>query len=351
MTDVLSARLNQRGRAMVDFMALMLAGSGDVRAAVNEETAKRVPDPEELPDDLDERNDYMQKTLSQTPAYRVQKLLGEWHGKNHGVVAMDAFDEVRQRTEPLLKKFDEGPATIEADPSFKPPGYWDGVNFHRTAGGWDGHEYQGYVHGEIVHRKMVDKLFPGGIFKQRRMIAEMAPKDSYRRILDMGCSTGHFTQALAETYPDADIYGVDLSLKTLEQARRVANAQGWAWKLYQRPAEDTGFDDGHFDLVASYILLHEMPASAIRGVFEEAFRVLEPGGDLIMSDVNRYADMDKLAVWQADSGALYGGEPHWRESASLDLGALAREVGFVDVIAEGKSPGGYPYVVQGTKPV
>ena len=78
--------------------------------------------------------------------------------------------------------------------------------------------------------------------------------------------------------------------------------------------------------------------------------MLKPGGDMIMSDVTRYADLDKLAVWRADAGAKYGGEPHWRESASLDLGQVARDAGFVDVTVKAFDPFKYPYVVQGHKP-
>ena len=199
----------------------------------------------------------------------------------------------------------------------------------------------GYVHGEIIHRKMVDRMYPGGIFKQRRAVAGMAPREDYARILDMGCSSGHFTSALADAFPRAKITGVDLSRRMLEHAWRTANANGWDWDLYQRPAEVTGFADASFDLVASYIMLHEMPAEAIRDSFAEALRVLAPGGDMLMSDVTRYADLDRLAAWKADRLAKYGGEPHWRESASLDLAALAREVGF----AEAKAEGHYPHVL------
>lgn len=337
--------LRQRGRASVEFMVQMLVASGGLRDAVNADIAAAVPDADALPDDLDERQTYMNEALAGSPAFATQQLVGDWHGRNHGKVAAAAFEEIREDLEPVFKRTGKGPATLELNPDFVAPDYWDGVDFHRTTGGWDRHPNQGFIHGELIHRKMVARFFPGGIFQQRRNVAAMAPKDRYDKILDMGCSSGHFTVALQEVYPDAKIYGVELAAQMLDHAWRTANDNGWDWQLFQRSAEDTGFDDNTFDLVSSYILLHELPADAIKRVFAEAFRVCKSGGDMIMSDVTRYADLDKLSVWKADRGATYGGEPHWRASASLDLAQIAREAGFVDVTAEGI----YPHVVQGRK--
>ncbi len=347
-SEELTPHLHQRGRASVDFICNLVRGSGKLRETLKQDIAETIPDIAALPDDLDERDTVLVDTLSQLPSWRVSQLISEWHSQMHGIVSREAYEEIADELKPVLEKYQTGgPATLETAPEgSEAPAYWDGVDFHRTAGGWDGHEAQGYIHGEIVHRKLVEALYPGGIFKQREQIAAMPPKDSYARILDIGASTGHFTTALQKVYPDAQITGIDPSLRALEQAQRVANANGWAWKLHQRAGEDTGFDDASFDLVTSYILLHEMPADPIRAMFREVFRVLVPGGDMIMADVTRYADMDKLAVWNADFGARLGGEPYWRESASLDLAEVAREAGFVDVTTQGI----YPHIVQGRKP-
>lgn len=343
--DFQEPQLRQRGRASVDFVAQLARINSALRSEIDQ-AAAALTRPDALPEDLDARARMIEAQLAEHGALGVQTLLADWHARNHGRIAIAAYEEIAETLVPLMEEHASGPASLALDPDFAAPAYWDGVNFHRTTGGWDGHPQMGYIHGEIVHKKMVARFFPGGIFGQRRAVAEMAPRRDYRRILDMGCSSGHFTAALQQVFPQAAITGVDLSPRMLEHALRTANANGWAWQLLQRPAEATGLDDESFGLVASYILLHELPEAAVRAVFAEAFRVLEPGGHMLMSDVTRFADLDPVGVWKADRAARLGGEPHWRESAQLDLAQLASEAGFVDVSASGI----YPHVVMGTRP-
>lgn len=338
--------LRQRGRASVDFVAQLARVNTGLKRAVDEAASAVIAGAGQWPDNLDASASKLEAALADDSLLAVQTLLGDWHARMHGRIAIAAFDQIADELAPLMADYAAGPASLTLDPEFTPPAYWDGVHFHRTTGGWDGHPHMGYIHGEIVHKKMVARFFPGGIFGQRRAVAEMAPRRDYRRILDMGCSSGHFTAALQHVFPDAAITGIDLSPRMLEHALHTANANDWVWTLAQRPAEATGFADASFDLVASYILLHELPESAVRAVFAEALRVLEPGGQMLMSDVTRYAALDALGVWKADRAARLGGEPHWRESAQLDLAAIAAEAGFVDVTAEGI----YPHVVIGTRP-
>ena len=341
MMKLQEPQLRQRGRASIDFLGLIGGATAPLRVAVDGELVERQVTAGSLPEDMDARYDTVNAALRDSRANATLTLLGDWHGRSHGKFAVQAFEEIAEDLKPVMAAAETGPAKLTLDPDLVPPDYWDGVEFHRTSPGWDGHEHMGFVHGEIIHRKMVDRMYPGGIFKQRRAVAGMAPLPHYDRILDMGCSSGHFTAALTDAFPQARITGVDLSRRMLEHAWRTANVNGWDWDLYQRPMEDTGFAEASFDLVTSYIILHEMPAHAIRASFAEALRLLVPGGDMVMSDVTRYADLDRLAAWKADRLAKFGGEPFWRESASLDLAELAREVGF----AEAKAEGIYPHVL------
>lgn len=342
--------LAQRGRALVDFHVGLGKATGALHNAMEAEMRARGLTNEGLPDDIDERHALVDQRMGDWPAYRVRQLLGEWASKNHGPVCTEVFNQLRDELVPQLHALDEGPATLDYGDGAAPPSYWTKVWFHRTTGGWDASDYNGYVHGELVHKMLVAKAYPGDIFASRRQAAAQAPRRDYKRILDMGASSGHYTGALAETFPDSEIWGVDLSPRMLEHARRVANERGLAWKLFVRPAEATGFDAQSFDLVTSFILFHEIPPRIIRGCLEEAFRLLEPGGDMIMTDVPRYHDLDKFSVWRYDWLAKWGGEPYWRASASVDLIGMAQEIGFEAVEAFTMPPVHNYYVLRARKP-
>jgi SAM-dependent methyltransferase len=102
--------------------------------------------------------------------------------------------------------------------------------------------------------------------------------------------------------------------------------------------------------VTSYIVMHELPAEVTRAQLREAFRLLRPGGDVLFTDVTRYDALDRIGEFWAEYQAVNGGEPFWREAARLDLGAAAREAGFVNVRSEGFRGAKYPWFVYGHKP-
>lgn len=343
--------LRQHGRAAMDFMVSLTSATRPLGARWARDLEKAGIDSDALPDGMEDRHQAINAALGSSHAFAVSGLTMEFASVEHGRVARDAYEEARDAIEPRLQALEKrGPATLEADPDYQPPAYFQDVWFHRTTGGWSGHEAQGFIHGELIHRHYVAKNFPGDIFAQRRRVLEELPRRDYRRVLEMGTSSGHYTTAIQQSFPEAQITGLDPSLPMLRQALRVANENGWTWRLLQRTGEESGLPDAGFDLVTSYIIFHEMPADAIRASFREAFRLLEPGGQVLMSDVTPYAAQDKLSAWRADWLAIHGGEPYWREAASMDWGEAARDAGFADVKSYGIDGRPYPWVVIGTKP-
>jgi len=226
------------------------------------------------------------------------------------------------------------------------PDYWDGYEFHKSEGGWDGHDYMGFVHGELIHRRMVNPNFAGLIYATRKSVAEAAPVTHPARILEIGCCSGQYTQGVAEVFPEAEIWACDLSIRQLEQAQRYANEHGLDWHLFQADGEATGQAEDSFDLVTSYAMVHETPLATTTAILAECLRVTRPGGYTVIGDVKAYRAFDRYERWKNDYwNQLHGGDPYWREYATADLAELARNVGFSEARWEGLGPNQYPFVL------
>jgi len=340
----MQVELGQVGRASLDFLVEFSRASGKLEPQIAAEISQAGISEETLAEDLDERIAQMDAALADSEAAHMRGLIREWSSVSHGLIALEAFEEIRPSVEPQLIELADGPTTLQTLPHFEAPDYLDGVWIHRTHGGWDGHEHQGFVHSELVHKRYVTAIYKGDIFGVRREVLNHLPRNDYKRVFEMGVSSGYHTVGLADAFPDAVISGCDVSRAMLEQAVRVGNERQKRWRLYVGRAEDTRLPDAAFDLVSSFILLHELPAPVIKKVFKEAFRLLEPGGTMIMTDVPPYAKQDKMTTWRFDSGALRGGEPYWREAGQIDPEALALEVGFAKVESF-KHPGSGNYWV------
>ncbi len=347
----MQADLQQRGRASMDFLAAFGGVLGATRRAIGTELAEVGIVPEALADDFDTRLAQFEAALVAAPTAARYFALRDWMSSHHGPIAMEAFEELRPSIEPALQALQQrGPTTLERAAADPTPDYARGVAFHGTAT-WDGHDYMGFVHGELIHRRMVARNFGGDIYAQRRGMLGELQRDQYPRILELGTSSGNLTVALSRQFPKATITGLDMSLRMLEQAQRVGNELGQAWRLVQRTAEATGFEAASFELVAAYSFGHEMPERALRQILREAWRVLTPGGELIIGDVLPFSSQDKLAQCWAQFEAVHGGEPYWRDFCSLDMAAVATEEGFAEARYFAQGERRFPFVLHALKPV
>jgi ubiquinone/menaquinone biosynthesis C-methylase UbiE len=92
------------------------------------------------------------------------------------------------------------------------------------------------------------------------------------RVLDVGTGTGAAARVVAARFPAADVTGVDLAPRMIEQARRLTEAPNVRFEVGD--AEKLPFADGAFDLVT---LANAIP------FFDELARVTAPGGHVAFS--------------------------------------------------------------------
>ena len=117
-------------------------------------------------------------------------------------------------------------------------------------------------------RRGPETLIPLGAALDR---LETAPQ----RILDLGTGTGAAARVVARRFPEAELVGVDLSPKMVEEARTLLPADLAGRVRYEvGDASSLEFDPGAFDLV---VLLNMIP------FFEELARVTAPGGTVIFA--------------------------------------------------------------------
>ncbi|WP_433272599.1 class I SAM-dependent methyltransferase [Actinosynnema sp. CS-041913] len=111
-------------------------------------------------------------------------------------------------------------------------------------------------------------------------LAGVTPGD---RVLDVGCGTGFLTALAAEAArPGGCAVGVDVSEQMVEQARRLREVAGCTFRVGRAEALDVA--DASFDVVVSSLAVHHIPEDLRAPAFAEVFRVLTPGGRVLIAD-------------------------------------------------------------------
>ncbi|MBM3513636.1 MAG: class I SAM-dependent methyltransferase [Alphaproteobacteria bacterium] len=191
-------------------------------------------------------------------------LKREFHGNYDAYMAeMEAADNA-------------GPGKLEMNPGIEPA--YTKHEIHIQPGGYVGDPFAGHL-----YHYGTNNFYSGRNYQDDLHVAMAAnvptPKDGkVLRILDQGCSCGQLTVALKQRFPDAEVWGIDVGGPMVRYSHMRAVDMGVGANFRQALAEDSKFPDGHFDIVTSYILHHEVTAEVTRKITEESHRVLRAGG-------------------------------------------------------------------------
>lgn len=119
--------------------------------------------------------------------------------------------------------------------------------------------------------------------KHLEMIMNYLNVKAGMKILDLGTGTGYLAFPFAQNYPDAEIIGLDIVKKTLEENCKKADKAGLKnVKFVSYEGLNFPFPDNTFDIVMTRYALHHFPE--INNALKEISRVLKTNGILFLSD-------------------------------------------------------------------
>jgi ubiquinone/menaquinone biosynthesis C-methylase UbiE len=180
-----------------------------------------------------------------------------------------------------------------------------------------------------VHAKIFSETGRAGDAQLRRsyhqVLQEQLPT-APQQVADIGCSVGMSTFAIQTVYPQAQITGVDLSPYFLTVAN-YRSARHPQIKWVHAAAENTGLPAASYDLVSLFLICHELPQAATLQIFQEARRLLKPGGRIAIMDMNPaseiYGQMPPYILT-----LLKSTEPYLDQYFSLEIDRTLRTAGF-----------------------
>lgn len=136
---------------------------------------------------------------------------------------------------------------------------------------------------------LYDLLVKGILFgkeqKLRESIVDLARIQPGEKVLDVGCGTGSLAiTAKFKAGPSAEIYGIDAAPEMIERARKKATKAGVDIDFQAGLVEAIDYPDDTFDVVLNSFMVHHLPGDLKSKAFAEMYRVLKPGGRLLIVD-------------------------------------------------------------------
>lgn len=154
---------------------------------------------------------------------------------------------------------------------------------YRTGGGvsWDELGDDARTAQAEMNRPWFERELPGALSAAPEVHDVCAEPGA--RILDVGCGFGWSALALARTYPEAEVVGVDIDGPSIAAAREHAVAAGLADRVRFEHADGVTLGEaGTFDAAFAFECVHDMPQPV--DVLRAVGAAVRPDGVVVVMD-------------------------------------------------------------------
>lgn len=164
------------------------------------------------------------------------------------------------------------------------------------------------------------------VLRQRFLdqIGRYLPPDG--RVLDVGCGFGLFSLYYAQVFPGLELRGLDINPRRIAMARRAAVRLGLGNVMYELGDAAAYRADDLYAGAYMLDIVHHIPEEAARPLLEQLLKALNPGGRLIIKDVDTRPRYKRWFTHCLDR--LMDPKTPVRYWSSEELEALLAAVGF-----------------------
>jgi ubiquinone/menaquinone biosynthesis C-methylase UbiE len=163
--------------------------------------------------------------------------------------------------------------------------------------------------------------------------AGLRPTD---RVFDLGCGTGTQAVLIKKRFPQVEIVGLDPDPKALARARKKAAREALAIQFDQGFGDQLPYPAASFDRVFSSLMFHHLPAEEKGNTLREVHRVLKPGGEFHMMDLEGPEDAGSEGRKQGWVERLLHRHAQLKENSAANVIALMKAAGFADAAKVGR---------------
>jgi ubiquinone/menaquinone biosynthesis C-methylase UbiE len=227
--------------------------------------------------------------------------------------------------------------SLALDDTIALPDYIDTMDVHLMPGNYQGGHSDGAEAG-VVYDNGLD-VFSFGVMGENlddigHSMANFTrlkwPELNPKLIVDVGCTIGHNTVPWKQTFPEAEVHGLDAASPCLKYGHARAEAMGVPIAFKQALCDALPYSDSSVDVVFSSMFLHELPTPFIKAFFNEAYRVLKPGGVLINMELPPNDALGAYAAFYLDWDCFYNNEPFYKDFRDLSYSGLCSDAGFAE---------------------